>query len=474
MRRAAAAITLLSLAGCATNPVSGKKDFVMMSESQEIELGRKYAREVVPKEYSVYKDPELNAYVSRIGKKLARNSHRPNLVYHFTVLDSPQVNAFALPGGYIYITRGIIAYMQNEAQLAGVLAHELGHVTARHSVRQNSLDQALNVLEVIAVIGTGYDIAGQALDVLDAGIVSGYGRKHELEADRLGAEYLARAGYDPGEMLGVIEILKDQEAFEIRKAKAEGRKPRTYHGLFATHPKNDVRLNEVIKAADKFRQPDAPKADRAAFLERLDGLVFGHSEEQGVIRGNRFYHKSLDVTAAFPEKWRIENRTDRLLALSPRNDMLLQLMLDDRNLQGGPDDYLRRKFQGITGLERHSQNSASGIAHLRSSAGSGTGRVGVVFLDDKAFVLVGLGKKGLPPEGPFNRTLGSIRRLQGGERELATAHRIRIVRARPGDTFASLARQSPLGSYAEDQLRLLNGMFPRGEPTPGKLIKIVR
>ncbi|MEA3292281.1 MAG: M48 family metalloprotease [Pseudomonadota bacterium] len=470
----AAAIMLLSFTGCATNPVTGKRNFVMMSEDQEIQIGERYAREVIPKQYPAYNDSALNAYVNRIGEKLARNSHRSNLVYRFTVLDSPEVNAFALPGGYIYITRGILAYMQNEAQLAGVLGHEIGHVTARHSVRQQSADQALNLLEVLTVIGTGSQAAGQALDMLNTGFISGYGRKHELEADRLGAEYLARAGYDPNEMLGVVGILKNQEEFAAKKAAAEGRKSTGYHGLFASHPENDARLQEVIRAARKFEQPQQAETDSEQFLQRLDGLTFGHGEDQGVVRNNSFYHKRLDFAVSFPPDWRIENQPDRLLAVSPRNDTVLQLTLDDRNHQGSPGDYLQRKFESLSAVQRRSRNSAAGIARLQSRSGTAPGRVGVVFLGKRAFVVAGIGKHGLPPEGTFVSTLDSIRNLSRDEAGRATVRRIEVIRARPGDTFSSLARSSVLTNYAEDQLRLLNGMYPRGEPALGQLIKIVR
>ncbi len=174
------ALTIVVLSsGCATNPVSGGKDFVLMSEDQELEMGRQYHQEVL-KEMPVYEDPELQAYVNRIGQELAKKSHRHNLIYRFTVLDSPTVNAFALPGGYIYITRGILAYMNSEAHLAGVLGHELGHVTARHSVRQQSTGTLIQILGAAATVGTGSRAVGDLSNMLGSALISGYGRKMEL------------------------------------------------------------------------------------------------------------------------------------------------------------------------------------------------------------------------------------------------------------------------------------------------------
>ncbi|MFB3058963.1 MAG: M48 family metalloprotease, partial [Gammaproteobacteria bacterium] len=178
----------LMLFGCATNPVSGDREFVTLSESQEIDQGRKYHQTIID-QYGVYDDPGLQSYVEAIGQQLAANSHRAHLEFHFTILDSPDINAFALPGGYIYITRGIMAYLDNEAELAGVLGHEIGHVTARHSVRQQSGQLAAGLLNILISSVTGSQTLQELGDQLSFGIIRGYGRKHELEADRLGAEY---------------------------------------------------------------------------------------------------------------------------------------------------------------------------------------------------------------------------------------------------------------------------------------------
>ncbi|MGH8245507.1 MAG: M48 family metalloprotease, partial [Gammaproteobacteria bacterium] len=243
MKRFLAAILTSSalLSGCATNPVTGGKDFVLMSEKDEIAIGQQVNQQVL-QQYAVYDDVELQNYVQYVGAKVAAKSHRPELSYHFTVLDSREVNAFALPGGYIYITRGLMSYLNTEAQLAAVLGHEVGHVTARHAVRQHSASQLTSIGTAIGAafipgLGqAGYQLAG----VLSTALLRGYGREHELEADRLGAEYLARSGYDSGAMLEVVKALKSQELFEFKLAKAEGREPHVYHGLFSTHPDSDT------------------------------------------------------------------------------------------------------------------------------------------------------------------------------------------------------------------------------------------
>ncbi len=196
---------LTGLPGCATNPVTGSSDFVLMSEQQEIALGRQSHPQIL-KESPEYTNAQLAAYVQRVGAKLAAHSHRSNLIYRFTLLDSPDVNAFALPGGYIYITRGLLAYLNSEAELAAVLGHEIGHVTARHSVRQQSASTATGLFGAVLAGVTGVSAAGDVANIAGTALVRGYGREHELEADRLGAEYLARSGYDPQAMLRVIHV----------------------------------------------------------------------------------------------------------------------------------------------------------------------------------------------------------------------------------------------------------------------------
>ncbi|MEM7294949.1 MAG: M48 family metalloprotease, partial [Pseudomonadota bacterium] len=187
---------LALLSGCAINPVSGGNDFVLMTEKQEIAAGAAYHQQILH-QYKIYDDPELQAYIESVGQELAQNSHRSNLRFHFTVLDSAEVNAFALPGGYIYITRGILAYLNSEAELAGVLGHEIGHVTARHSVLQQSASRVTNLLSGILDVATGQTANNGSFSQFGFALTQGYGRDHELEADRLAAEYLARIGYSP-------------------------------------------------------------------------------------------------------------------------------------------------------------------------------------------------------------------------------------------------------------------------------------
>ncbi|MDZ7748144.1 MAG: M48 family metalloprotease [Halofilum sp. (in: g-proteobacteria)] len=473
------------VAGCATNPVTGDSDFVLMSEEREIALGKDYHQQLLER-YRRYDDPELQRYVERIGQRLATQSHRPGLDYHFTVLDDPAVNAFALPGGYVYITRGIMAYFDSEAALAGVLGHEIGHVTARHSVQQHSAATASSVLGTILLAGAGAGRAGAELfQTVQLAAIRGYGREHELQADRLGAQYLARAGYDPEQMLEVIAILADQEAYEVARARAEGRAPDTYHGIFATHPENDARVQRVVRAARRYRADEPRPAGHAEYLRMIDGMSFGPGTAQGVVDDHRFLHLELDAALAAPDGWTIDNRPERLVLRAPEDAFQIVVtlrMLGDADTRD-PRALLRERLGGA-----HRVNGAavgggrypgwSAVTVQRTRAGERRVRHAVVVKDDQAWYFAGVSRAG-DGFGQLGRalrtTVNSLHALSADERRRARPLAIHVVEVRPGQTWADLAAAVP--GRVDDpvaRLRLLNGDYPDGEPAAGRLVKTLR
>lgn len=466
-----------AIPACAVNPVTGKHDLVLMSENEELALGRRYSAEVL-KQYRPYADPALQSYVDGVVEGIAARSHRPDLVFHVTVLDSPEVNAFALPGGYVYITRGIMAYLASEAQLAGVLGHEIGHVTARHAVRQQTASTLTGLLGVAAAVGTGSRAAADLSNVLGTAYVRGYGRSQELEADRLGAEYLARQGYDPHEMLKVIGLLKYQEEFEQKLAREEQREPRAYHGVFATHPEADQRLQEVVRAADAVSVATTRNADEAGYLKHLDGMSFGEAASQGVVRGSHFYHADLDFHVEFPPGWRIDNRPDKLVAIAPGGDGQMQITLTDLNERQNAEQFLRAHVQGrISEGEPFSTGDYegySGHTELQTNWGERYGRVAAVIAGKRVFRFVAAARE----SGRYDRealdVARSLRRLKPEEQALAQPRKIKLVRVKAGDTVASLAKGSSLTSHVQERLRLLNGLYPAGEPRVGDWFKTVQ
>lgn len=465
-------VCLALLSGCAQNPVTGQSDFVMMSENQEVSIGR-HEDENIKKQYKVYESRALQEYVNSVGQRIAKQSHRPNLQYHFIVLDSADINAFALPGGYVYITRGIMAYLNSEAELAAVLGHEIGHVTARHGVRQQSAAQAANIGLTVASIfvpelrtNVGQNVA----NIAGGALLSGYGRDHELEADRLGAVYLSRTDYDPQAIIKVVGVLKNQELKDAELAKQEGREPRRYHGVFATHPDNDTRLQQAVGEASKNASAHAHFEGRNEYLAATNGLVFNDNSEQGVVRNNRFFHGELGISIQFSETWQVHNLPNSLVAVSPKGEAKLQMKMDNKP-KGSPLDYARRLIGSDANIRPIEVNGLpAALIDMPESI------AGVIYKDKQAFILQTQAstRPGLAAHrDEIISMIYSFHALSDNERKLVRPLIIRVIEARPGDTYARLAQNSPLGKSAETYLRLINAHYPDGEPHAGQSIKVV-
>lgn len=470
-------LLLGQLAGCAVNPATGRNNFVMMSEQQELDLGRRYNQEIL-KQNPRYADEKLQAYVQQVGERVAKNSHRSQLNYTFTVVDSPDINAFALPGGYIYIHRGLLVYLSSEAELAAVLGHEVGHVTARHSVQQQSQSSAWNILGQAVALGTGVGAAADITNVLGGAVVSGYGRDMELEADGLGAQYLARSGYDPQAMIEVVKVLKNQEVFARDQAAARGEAQPAggYHGLFDTHPDNDRRLQQVIGPA-RALATGQQEVNREAFLKRLEGVPFGDSAETGVRRGQHFYHAPLGFALSVPEGWSMLNRPDALIAHNADQQAFVAMSLEPNPQRLRPEELLHQRVGGqrlVAGVELQQAGLQGYSAVL---AGNSPKRLAVVQQGERTYLFVGVvrGQTSLQSQDErFMQVIKSFRPLSAAERKQAEPLRIQLVKAAPGQNMAALAKHSKLPGDALMTLRLLNNLYPTGEPRPGDWLKVAR
>jgi predicted Zn-dependent protease len=283
-------------------------------------------------------------------------------------------------------------------------------------------------------------------------------------------------------MIGVIRVLKAQEQWELQKAKAEDREPRVYHGLFATHPDNDLRLQEVVGEAKALLDDSVPpKVGREEYLAHLEGLVFGHSADQGVLRGRHFYHGDLGVGVSFPAGWRVKNMPDRLVARPPDNDALLQITLEDMNRRMSPREFMTRRLK-LDDLESDEAIQVNGLAGHTGFARAGTPwgrrttRFSVVLHDDKAYIFASAVKDDDNPrryEGDLVDTVLSFHPLTAEEREMARPLEIRVSRAGPETRFLDLARESRAHPDPEAQLRLLNGYYPKGEPENDEPLKLL-
>lgn len=470
-------------AACATAPFAGKSE-AASKPSREVKTAQQLHVQIT-QQMGVHDDLELQEYVQRIGETLAKASGRPELEWKFTIVDTDDVNAFATLGGYVYISRGILPYMQNEAQLAAVLGHEIGHIAARHLQDRQKKSTIAGIASAATAVFTGVPALGDLTNLAGQAIVSGYGREAELEADRLGAEYLAKTGYNPDAIIDVIATLKDQDLFERERARLENRQPRLYHGVFASHPDNDTRLRQAVSAAQRVESKATGNLDNEeVFLKAVNGLPVGSSRRQGMVRESRFFHSDFQLTIAFPRGWQIQNDPQQLLAASPKKDHMIQL-----TAQAPPADLSDPRQFALRGLanrrlDRSEELNINGLrawtAVVRGDASpygpSANVRYVVVYYNNLMWIMKGASRTGdvAPAGDPFFLSAAqTFRRMRADEFRLAEPNRLRIVRAAPGATFEELAQKSALKQYPVQQLRLFNDLYPGGQPEPGRWIKVV-
>ncbi len=471
---AAVVATAVTLAGCASNPATGDVDWVVMTQGREISIGQEMHQQIMA-EGASYDDPELQAYVNRVGQQLASKSDRADLEFTFTVLDSPDINAFATPGGFIYINRGLLAYLDNEAELAGVLSHEIGHVTARHAARQQTASVTNQVVATTAYILTGSGDLADASTMYGTELVRGYGREHELEADGLGAKYMYKTGYDPEALLEVIGVLKDQEQFQRVKAKSSGKPVASYHGLYATHPRNDQRLQTVIRTAGDLTtgettvdNPEVP----GEFRQHVNGLVWGASVA-GQRDENRYFHNKLGFTFAHPPGWNVTAGAREIVASAPDGSASVRVTVRRRDPAASPQSVLEAGASGsLSGEVALDQAGLSGYTAVASGDGSSR-RLAVIDYGGLTYLFEGSATDFASADPALLTLVQSFRPIHPKERQAGKGHYIQYVQVPRGATMASLAASVRIPD-AEAQLRLLNGLYPRGEPRTGDWIKMIR
>jgi predicted Zn-dependent protease len=451
---------------------------LQMTVSTEVKKGEEMHQEMM-KQGARYPDDQLQAYVDRVGQALASNSSRPTLKWTFTVVDSESINAFALPGGYIYINRGLLVYLDSEAELAGVLGHEIGHVTARHASRQQSGQVTKSVLSQLTYILTGSGDLAQASDLYGTTLLRGYGREHELEADREGAQFMHNTGYDPYSLLEVIGVLKDQEEVSRAKAKAQGKLPQTYHGVFSTHPRNDQRLQEVVQAAGKLEDLQLVETDPVYFRQALNGLTWGKGSTTSDREEDRFYHNKLKFTFREPENWTVDAGRKAIVAHDTASDGKISLTIKKKNSSGTASEFLGQQLAATT-LQETAELEQAGLKGYTGIAPPANGlnqrRVAVVYYGKLAYLFEGVVVDNASFESydtNFMAVIESFRPMHKNERKAKDGKKIVYIQADDDTTFAVLARASKVRD-AEVQLRLMNGYYPRGEPRIGEWIKTIQ
>jgi predicted Zn-dependent protease len=442
--------------------------------------GEKLYRELVEKE-QLYPDEEWQAYVQAVGDRLVAVSPDAGKKYHFYVLDNSAVNAMALPDGYIFINRGLIAYLRSEDELAGVLGHEIGHVVGSHARRSNQLGAFGNVLGFIGAVMTGSYAVADLANTATTTIRSGYGREFELEADSYGGEFLAKAGYNPLAMIDVLHVLKDHQLFSnsVRK------EPNVYHGLFSSHPRNDKRLHDAVMKSQGLVPDSAtllePERD---FWEMMNGMVFGDEAATGLIKDGAYYHGALRVVFQFPEGWDVTNTAAEVLARPPQGPTHSSIAVQRLNppaTEQTPEQFVTETLKRDdvkSGESREINGYRAYVAEIEvaDTAATQARKIAVIYKDSSVYLFKGeVGALGSVDEfdAQWQRTLESFRAMTAADLRQASNQRIKVVTAKPDETFAELAKRVPLKQFPEETLRLINGLHPVGEPRAGDYIKII-
>lgn len=430
-------------------------------------------------ENQIYADERWQSYVQRIGARLLERSPDAGKEYHFIVLDGDQVNAFATGDAYIFVSRGLLAFLNSEDQLAAVIGHEIGHVVGRHMRKRRVTDIAGKTLGAVAAIATGRgELMRDVSNPLTSLLVAGYGRDMELEADRLGGEFMALAGYDPLAIIDTVWVLKDQQDF----SKRVGGDAPTYHGLFASHPRNDQRLHQAVAYARSLSSPELREPE-GVFWELMDGVSYGDEAASGLVKEETYYHAGLRVVVKFPQGWSVGSPKSQVVGTAPGGAAKGSISVTRQEFvkRTSPEEYVTdvlRREDVASGEETEINGAPAYVGEIDTSESSGELQlIAVVYLRQNVFLFKGACGDECDGEqfrSRFDETLKGLRSMTAEDLKHANNRRIKVVLAEPGQSFKDLAEQSPIRNHAADTLRLMNAHYPNGEPRAGDYLKIVQ
>jgi predicted Zn-dependent protease len=467
------AVGALLLMGCARNPVSGRPELVLTSEAGEIKQGQEAAK-AVAQLMGLVENPQLLAYVDTIGQRLARQSPREELEHHFYVVEMAVPNAFALPGGHIYVSRGLLAMVNSEDELANAIGHEIGHVAARHSVRQQVRSTPFIPVKIAAGLGgLAAGIVSPTLGRVVSGVgqlpgslvLASYSRDQEREADRLGQQFAAAVGWDPAAMGRFMHTLSRDEALQ-------GDDP-SRSSFFASHPSSPERAADSrgFAATLDRAKPDPAALSHTEFLRELEGIVVGERAAEGVFVGNRFLQPELDFALTFPKDWETTNGRDHVAARSPdkKGFLVLQIVGEGEDPLEAARAFAKKhslrdepqalRIAGLAAAQAVSESSRSTLVHLTWVAHGG-----------RVYQLAGIS----PAESfaaqvsLFDAAGRSFRPLKQAERAEIRESRLRVTGARAGETLEQLVERTG-SSWTPEETAVANGIkvgvaLPDGKP----------
>jgi len=417
----------------------------------------------------LYDDPELAQYVSDIGNKALAQSAHAGRSYFFFVLDDPQVQAFTPGSGLVYISRGLLGFIRSEGQLLGVLGHEIGHNVAKHLSRTKSKDRNSRIVSTAASILVRNGNVGDAIRTRDQVNIRRFQRDLELEADELGAQYVYSANYAPEEMLNMLGILKEQADYAAKTSGGPG-----YHGLYATHPRNDKRLQKVIRQAGEL-PPGEALIGRNEYRAAIDGMVYGQNRRDNAPKGyDRYNNKTLGITFLHPEDWTRSIKGSKIVLKDADKTVQLKISIEkNADKTKTTEQTLKAKYpdnlSNVEPFDPQAQRDNGTLAQYSNE------RVALANVARNSFYFQGIARNNQltdEQDTELVRIIKSFRRVGPKDQVIDSVKRIYFERLEPGDTFESLSKR--LGSLAsEDDLRLLNGYYPKGEAEPGTWLKLV-
>lgn len=467
-----------ALSGCSVNPATGEQSFTgFMSPADEKRIGREEHPKILKQFSGAYNDPKITAYVNGIGNKLAQKSEMPNIGWTFTVLNSDQINAFALPGGYVYVTRGLLALAGNEAELAGVMAHEIGHVTARHTAQR----YGGSILAGVGTLAAGLLLGGAAGDltnVISSAALQGYSRSQEFEADSLGVRYLSRGNYTTKAMASFLAKLRRHAQFQAQLQNKNADSVDQV-SMSSTHPRTIERVERAVQQAADSKS--GTFAGPVVYLEKLHGMIYGDDPDQGFVRGQSFIHPKLRFRFDVPQGFRLFNTPNAVVAKGPEGS-IIQFDMAGRPYNGPLTNYIQNTWVKTIRLSRmeritvNGQQGATGVTRIRRSGKLVDFRfIAVRGVGNRIYRLVFLTPANLTErlENSLQQTTFSLRSLSSFEASRYKPLRLAIKAVKPSDNVASFVSRMPFREFREKRFRVLNGLDATDRLRKGQLVKMV-
>lgn len=458
---------------CAVNPVTGKKQVVLMSEEQEIAMGKEADPQIIA-QYGLYEDKALQDFISQKGKAMAAVSHRPGLDYQFRIVDSEVINAFAVPGGYVYFTRGIMAHFNDEAQFAGVLGHEIGHITARHSVIQqrNAMLGQIGLIAGMVISPEFGQFAQQASQGLGLLFLK-FGRDDERQSDQLGVEYSSKIGYDAQQMADFFTTLERSSA----RSGAE-----ELPDFLSSHPNPGSRNATVTKLAAEWKQKlnlSNPQVNRNSYLQRINGMIYGEDPKQGFVENSAFYHPVLKFQFQIPAGWAHQN-SPQTFQMAPRDGkaMMMLTMAPGKSLQEAANAVLQQNQLTVVESRETTVNGLRAIAMVadqRQEQGTLRTLSYLIQYGDAIYLMLGVSNAANfnAYSQYFSNTMQSFKQLTDAAKLNKKPERVRIKTVSQATTLEQALRTFGAPAARLEEFAILNGMTLKERLPAGTLIKVI-